>query len=569
MCSRKWLMMALVACGLASACSDYNTNLSIQTSTSVLTFVSPSTASVGGQGFTITANGAGFVTGALILWNGTALNTTLVSPNQLTAPVPASDLATAGTVQVAVQIPGSASSPTQNIYSTNTTEVSNIVLFTIGAAAGTPPAIASLSPASAPFCGSPSGFTLTVNATAGTTFTSDSIVNWNGSPRATNLMSSTQLTAAILPVDTASNAAAMVSVSNSAGTSNTLPFTITSPSANLLGPQPIASLAPATALAGSPALTLAVTGANILPCSVVQWVSSANGTTSLPTQYVSATQLSATIPASDLLAAGTTAQVVVFTPGPGGGTTFTSPAPPAATFTISQPPAPTISSVSALLSGSTTPSPTAPDCSTAGFILIVNGTNFVNGGSVVNWNGSPRPTTFVQPAPTAAIPNPPPYLTAIIPFSDAVTQGSFPITVSNGFALSNSMPFSVTAPSTNFPAPTATLLAPVGATAGSPQFPLTVTGTNFLPCSVIQWNGTPRATTYLSPTQLSTTILAADVSSAGVGARYRIHSRAGRGDVQRDFIHDFSSGHRIAFRVHPPRQWPRRRIAARQVLPSP
>ena len=35
------------------------------------------------------------------------------------------------------------------------------------------------------------------------------------------------------------------------------------------------------------------------------------------------------------------------------------------------------------------------------------------------------------------IPNPPPYLTAIIPFSDAVAQGSFPITVSNGFALSN------------------------------------------------------------------------------------------------------------------------------------
>ena len=108
MCSRKWLIVAMVACGLASACSDYNTNLSIQTSSSVLTFVSPSTATVGGQGFTITANGQGFTTGALILWNGTALNTTLVSSIQLTAPVPASDLATAGTVQVAVQIPGSA-----------------------------------------------------------------------------------------------------------------------------------------------------------------------------------------------------------------------------------------------------------------------------------------------------------------------------------------------------------------------------------------------------------------------------------------------------------------------------
>src|SRR5580704_13706522 len=110
--SRKWLIVALIVCGLASACSQYNTNLSIQTSSSVLTFVSPSTATVGSQGFTITANGNGFTTGALILWNGTALTTTLVSANQLTAPVPASDLTTAGTVNVSVQIPGSATSGT-------------------------------------------------------------------------------------------------------------------------------------------------------------------------------------------------------------------------------------------------------------------------------------------------------------------------------------------------------------------------------------------------------------------------------------------------------------------------
>ncbi|HLJ23324.1 MAG TPA: hypothetical protein VKT71_04395, partial [Candidatus Acidoferrales bacterium] len=127
MCSRKWLMVALVVCGLASACSDYNTNLSIQTSSSVLTFVSPSSATVGSQGVTITANGSGFITGAVILWNGTALTTTLVSSTQLTAPVPASDLATAGTAQVSVQIPGSAQSATQNVNNTTTTEISNIV----------------------------------------------------------------------------------------------------------------------------------------------------------------------------------------------------------------------------------------------------------------------------------------------------------------------------------------------------------------------------------------------------------------------------------------------------------
>src|SRR5271166_3066506 len=112
MCSRKWLIVALLACGLASACSQYNTNLSVQTSSSSLTFVSPSAVTAGAQGFTITANGGGFVSGALILWNGTALQTTLVSAIQLTAPVPATLLATPGTVQVAIQIPGSAQNAT-------------------------------------------------------------------------------------------------------------------------------------------------------------------------------------------------------------------------------------------------------------------------------------------------------------------------------------------------------------------------------------------------------------------------------------------------------------------------
>ena len=514
MCSRKWLIVAMVACALASACSDYNTNLSIQTASSVLTFVSPSTATVGGQGFTITANGSGFTTGALILWNGTALNTTLVSSIQLTAPVPASDLATAGNVQVAVEIPGSAVSPTQNIYSTTTSAISNVVIFTIGAAPGTPPAIASLSPVSMPFCGSPNGFTLTVTAANGTTFTSDSVVNWNGSQRTTTVMSSTQLSAAILPSDTASNATAAVSVSNSAGTSNSLQFTISTPTVNL--PPPVlgsGSLSPTSALAGSAAFVLTITSnatTNFVPCSVVQWVNSSSVTASLPTTYVPATatspaQLQATVPASDLVAPGS-ASVKLFTPIPGGGTSQ-----PGA-FTITQPPAPSITSLSALLPASTTPTPTVVECGPASFTLIVNGTNFVNGGSVVNWNGSPRPTTFVQPAGN---PTPPPYLTAVIPFSDRLAPGAFPITVSNGNTLSNSMPFSVTAPSSNFPAPTTTLLAPAGTTAGSAQFPLTVTGTNFLPCSVIQWNGTPRTTTYLGPTQLSTTILAADVATAG------------------------------------------------------
>ena len=518
MCSRKWLIVALVACGLASACSQYNTNLSIQTSSSSLTFVSPSAATAGTQGFTITANGGGFVSGALILWNGTALQTTLVSSIQLTAPVPATLLAMPGTVQVAVQIPGSAQNAT-TVNNTTTTEISNIVLFTISSAPGTPPAIASLSPTSMPYCGNVNGFPLLVNAASGTTFTSDATVIWNGSPRHTTPMSSTQLSAAILPMDTATNTSAAVTVSNSGGQSNALQFTISSPTANLPAPAlGSGSLSPTSALAGSAATILAITSSSntsFLPCSVVQWVSGGGVTTSLPTTYVPLVpvsptnsvplppQLLATVPSSDLLTPGT-ATVKVFTPGPGGGTSQTLP------FTITQPPAPTITSLAAMLPGATTTSSTVPNCSPQSFTLIVNGTNFVNGGSVINWNGSPLPTTYVPATTTTAA-----YLTALVPYSDAVVQGSFPVTVSNGSALSNSISFSVTAPTTNFPGPTATSISPANTTAGSAQFLLTVTGTNFLPCSVIQWNGTPRATTYIGPTQISTTILPADLSTVG------------------------------------------------------
>src|SRR5579872_6899534 len=53
------------------------------------------------------------------------------------------------------------------------------------------------------------GFTMTVN---GTGFVSSSVVNWNGSPRATTFVNSSQLTAAILAADVASVGTASVTV---------------------------------------------------------------------------------------------------------------------------------------------------------------------------------------------------------------------------------------------------------------------------------------------------------------------------------------------------------------------
>ena len=65
------------------------------------------------------------------------------------------------------------------------------------------------------------------------------------------------------------------------------------------------------------------------------------------------------------------------------------------------------------------------------------------------------------------------------------------------------------------PKPAITSLSPSSATHGGPAFTLTVTGTGFLSSSVVNWNGSPRATTYGSSTGVTATITAADIAKAG------------------------------------------------------
>src|SRR5439155_14204937 len=78
------------------------------------------------------------------------------------------------------------------------------------------------------------GFTLTVN---GTGFVSGSVVNWNGSARATTFVSNSQLTVSILVSDIAIASTASVTVVNPSpggGTSNVEFFPITLASSSIL-----------------------------------------------------------------------------------------------------------------------------------------------------------------------------------------------------------------------------------------------------------------------------------------------------------------------------------------------
>jgi len=172
---------------------------------------------------------------------------------------------------------------------------SNSLTFTVTASGTVPPVVTGLSPASVT-AGS-SGFTLTVG---GANFMVNSSVQWNGSARPTNYVSSTQLTAAITEGDVANAGTATVAVVTPGGTSSPATFTITSPASN---PVPaIAGLSPASVAAGSSTFTLTVNGTGFVPGSVVRW----NGS-SRTTAYVNATQLTASIIASDVASAGAAA----------------------------------------------------------------------------------------------------------------------------------------------------------------------------------------------------------------------------------------------------------------------
>ncbi|MBF9143331.1 IPT/TIG domain-containing protein [Hymenobacter properus] len=258
------------------------------------------------------------------------------------------------------------------------------------------------------------------------------------------------------------------------------------PSAN---PVPtITSLAPSSATAGDPAQTLTVNGTNFITSSVVNFNGTARTTT-----YVSATQLTIQLTAADLATAGSY-DVTVTNPTPGGGTT----AP--ATFTVNPVPAtnpvPTITSLS----------PSSVIAGAAAQTLTVNGTNFI-ASSVVNFSSTARTTTYVSAT----------QLTIQLTAADQATAGNYDVTVTNpapGGGTSAPSTFTVN-PVPNNPVPTITSLAPSSVIVGAAAQTLTVNGTNFLASSVVNFNGAARTTTYVSATQLTIQLTAADQATAG------------------------------------------------------
>ena len=152
-------------------------------------------------------------------------------------------------------------------------------------------------------------------------------------------------------------------------------------------------------------------------------------------------------------------------------------------------------------------SPSTALAGSAALTITITGTNFIN-GSVVLWNGVSLTTTYISPT----------ILTVVIPAANMATAGNAAVTVfsaSPGGGTSSALTFTITA---NNPLPILNTLLPNNADAGSGSFTMTVTGTNFINASAIKWNGTTLSTTYISPTQLSTFIAAANIATAGTAS---------------------------------------------------
>jgi photosystem II stability/assembly factor-like uncharacterized protein len=435
--------------------SMWETNVSSVTSIPAIVGLTPPSVIAGASGFTLTISGGAFTPTAIVQWNGANLATTYGSATQLTATVPAGDLAAAGTAAVTVVIPGG--------------NVSNPFTFTID---NPVPTAATLSPTSGIVGGS--NFTLTVN---GTNFVSTSTVEWKGSALATAFVSSTKLTATVPASDIAATGTAAVTVSNPAPgggtTSPALTFDINNPVPDA------GSLSPSSATAGGAKFTLTVNGGTFVDGASILW----NGA-ALRTTFVSGSQLTANITAAEIATPGT-ASVTTSNPGPGGG------ASNALTFTIDSP-VPTLTRIS----------PTSQTEGGSGFTLTVTGTGFEKTSAVL-WNGSKRSTTYASSRS----------LTAAITAADIATAGTANVSVTTpapGGGTTSTVTFTI-----DNPVPVAGSLSPSSAVAGSGAFTLTVNGSQFVQGSVVEWGGSDLSTTFVSTTKVTASVTAADVASAG------------------------------------------------------
>ena len=150
--------------------------------------------------------------------------------------------------------------------------------------------------------------------------------------------------------------------------------------------------------------------------------------------------------------------------------------------------------------GITSLSPSSAAAGGPSFTLTVTGLGFTQQSTVL-WDGSPMPTNFVSST----------QLTTQISAAQIASPGTFSVSVND--------PANGTSALQNFTVTPVVLvlssISPSSVIAGGSSFTLTVTGSGFSQQSTVLWNGNSQPTTFVSATQLTAQISAAEIVAPG------------------------------------------------------
>lgn len=430
--------LLMVGCGTKDYSSQFNPAPTISS-------LSTDSVPVGNPDFTLQINGTGFVTGTVIQFDQTDLTPSSVSKTQIKVTVPHDLTLTARTLEVSAASPAPGGG------------MSNALEFTVKNPA---PTLQSLSLTEV--LANSGDFSLTLT---GSEFVASATVNFAGQSLKPKSLSATQIEVMVPGTLITTGGSVEVAVTNpepGGGTSNMQPFTI-------LNPMPtISALSTPSAILGSSALSVQITGANFIPATTV-----VIGATELKTAVLTPTQLTVAVPESALATSGVFA-IKAVNPGPGGG------ASNSLEFTVNNP-VPALSSLS--LDNSLVGTTALP--------LTVHGNNFVSGTKV--HFGAEELTAQIMSGGELSI---------VVPETLLAQAALLQVSVSNpgpGGGASNSLEFSV-----KNPAPMITTLSTDNVSAGASDFTLQITGAHFAPGASVEFGS-------LSLTPVSSTVTQMDV----------------------------------------------------------
>lgn len=246
---------------------------------------------------------------------------------------------------------------------------------------------------------------------------------------------------------------------------------------------------PSVITAGSDGFSMSVNGTDFISDSsgvtFVNW----NGSPRSTTLNINTGQLLVQIFASDV-ATPNAINVTATNPGPGGGTSIGSQI-----FTVE--PAHAGFAITSL-------NPSNKNAGGDAFMLTVNGTGFVT-GDIITWNGSQLITTVT----------PPTQATAQVSKDLIDTEGTASVAVSTTDPTFATKSTTFTIAGSNESTPTISSLSPSSATHGGTDFEMRISGSGFAPNAFVEWNGSFRATAFISNKQLVVLIPAADIIAAG------------------------------------------------------